>query len=288
MSSSGTEVKLGPYGAIMEPNVGKGFENTVASGDSDGGATCEVFASSFGSDPEKTKQLLETGDLDFALYTVYRPAQPVEGEKYPLLTWGNGTCAQPEGYATLLRYIAAHGFYVVAANSRWVGSGNELRKGLDFMLKANEDSTSPYYQKIDPAKIGVMGHSQGSQGAAAAASDSRIKVVILFNGGSSSSKPFFAFSGDRDIGNPTVSSLRSGVQSSTKGAWIFYHMVPMEGSADGHLTLMTQPERVVEAATAWWQYQLNGDAESKTFFVGADCKLCNKMTEFEFGQKGLQ
>src|SRR5258708_29795485 len=39
----GTKIQLGPYGAVMEPNVGKGFENTVPAGDM-GTATCESLA----------------------------------------------------------------------------------------------------------------------------------------------------------------------------------------------------------------------------------------------------
>ena len=31
-----------------------------------------------------------------------------------------------------------------------------------------------------------------------------------------------------------------------------------------------------------------GISEAKTFFVGTDCKLCNRKAEFEFEQKGLQ
>jgi hypothetical protein len=81
----------------METNVGKGFEVAIAAGDADGGATCTLFASSFGEDPAATESLLDTGDLKFDLYTVYRPVNLKEGEKYPILTWGNGTCAQPAG-----------------------------------------------------------------------------------------------------------------------------------------------------------------------------------------------
>ena len=65
-------------------------------------------------------------------------------------------------------------------------------------------------------------------------------------------------------------------------------MVPETGGASGHLTSMTQPERVPPAAAAWWRYILSNDAESKTYFVGTDCKLCNMDASFEFGQKGLE
>lgn len=273
----------------MEVNVGKAFAYTVASGDADNNASCRAFAASFGEDPESTMRLLDTGNLDFSVYTVYRPAQFKEGEKYGVITWGNGTCAKPEGYGALLRYVASHGFIVVAPNSRWVGSGASMRKGLDFILAANDDAMSPFYQKVDATKVGAMGHSQGGMGTTAAASDARIKAVIIWNAGRSSSKPFLAVSGDTDITGATPTNMRSSVQSaSAKGAFLYYHMVPDTGSASGHLTLMTQPERVAPATAAWWKFILSGDAESKTYFVGTDCKLCNMKDAFEFGQKGLE
>lgn len=284
----GTEIPLGPYGAVMETNLGQGFETTVASGDTNP-ATCQLFAASFGEDPAATMELLDTMDLDFALYTVYRPANWVEGETYPIITWGNGTCAQPEGYGALLRHVASHGFFVVAANSRWVGSNSAMTKALDFAFAANADPNSPYYQKLDTTKVGAMGHSQGSAATASAASDSRVQVVILFNGGTSASKPFLSVSGDRDIGNPTATSLRNGMTgaSVSKAAFLFYHMIPGTAGLSGHLTLMTQPERVVEPTTGWWKYMLKGDAEARELFVGASCGLCGRDAEFEFGQKGL-
>ena len=63
-------------------------------------------------------------------------------------------------------------------------------------------------------------------------------------------------------------------------------MILQKSDVPGHLTLVTEPQRVVEPAVAWWKYILNGDAEAKAFFVGTDCKLCNRKAEFEFGQKG--
>jgi pimeloyl-ACP methyl ester carboxylesterase len=241
----------------------------------------------FAQDPEASAELNDLKGLDLKLYTVYRPASWGEGERYPLVTWGNGTCAQPEGYAALLRYVASQGFVVVAPNSRYVGSGDAQKRGIDFMLKANADSASPYFGKIDETKVAAMGHSQGSMGTVAAAGDARIKTVILFNGGTTAKKPFFGFSGERDIGNPTAASYRSGVNAAAKAAFIFFHMVPGTGNSDGHLTLMLQPERVVEPTAHWLKMMLNDDADSKLWFVGDSCKLCGHATEYDFGQKGL-
>lgn len=280
--------QLGPYEVQLDQPVGEGFGVPVASSDTgDGVAGCKSFAESFGSDPADTMALIELPpDLRMDLYSLYRPATLEEGKKYPLITWGNGTCAKPEGYRTLLRHVASHGFFVIAANSRQVGQNSPMTKALDWAAAANDDPTSPYYGKIDLDKIGAMGHSQGGIATTAAARDKRVKAVIIWNGGASATKPFLAVSGDRDIAG-SLSSYERGTRGATKGAYLWYHMVPGDGAADGHLTLMVEPERVVGPATAWFRYLLQEDPISRDWFVGDDCKLCKTPDAFEFGQKGL-
>ncbi len=216
----GVKTEFGPYGASSEYNVGQGFET----GGTDDSAFCNtIFIPSFGADPVGSADLMDTHDLDFALFTVFYPGVMPEGEKFPLITWGNGTCAMPEGYGPLLRYVASHGYIIVAANSRAVGSGTPLTKGIDFMLAENERAESKYYQKIDVDKIGAMGHSQGSSGTVAASSDARIKAVILWNGGSNASTPYRAVSGDRDLGG-TPAGMKNAVDAAPRpAAWLWYH-----------------------------------------------------------------
>ena len=195
-----------------------------------------------------------------------------------------------EAYGPLLRYVASYGFVLVAPNSRWVGDGSQMKKGLDFMFAANDDINSPYYHKLDTTKVGAMGHSQGGSGTIAVASYARVKAVIIWNGGTSASKPFLAVSGDGDILNATPASMLAAIDAAAvpQAAFLYYHMILQKSDVPGHLTLVTQPQRVVEPALAWWKYMLNGDAASKAFFVGTNCTLCNRMAEFDFGQKGLQ
>ena len=97
----GLTTQLGPYGIRSEYNVGADFNtgNTTAS---DFGG-CAAFIASFGADPVGSADLQELHDLDFGLYTVFYPGCMPDGEKFPLLTWANGTCAMPEGYGPLLR-----------------------------------------------------------------------------------------------------------------------------------------------------------------------------------------
>ncbi len=287
ITREGTELVLGDQGAVMEPNVGEGFENTINPFDSDDNATCRAFSETFlGADAPQFDRGLETGDLAFDLYTIYRPAEWAANKGAAIVLWGNGTCAQPESYGALLRYVASQGFFVIAPNSRWVGSGNELVRALDFAIAANKDPESPYYQRLDPRKVAVMGHSQGSSGAVAAAKDVRVSLAVLLNSGQSASKPFLAVSGEYDILDEGPAPFAAVVADMPRGAYLYYRNVPLTGEVSGHLTVMLQPERVAEPVTAFLRYMLLDDPQSGAWFLGDECRLCSG-AEFEFGQRGL-
>jgi Chlorophyllase enzyme len=301
---TGTTIQLGPYGAVLDPNVGKGFENTVPSSDTgtQPSAACQSFANLFMESAGLTSLLLTTTmngvTIDFSLYSVYRPAVWPSGP-VPVITWGNGTCAQPEGYGALLRFVASYGYFVVAANERQVGTANTTGTGsaqpmlraLDYAAAANMDSTSPYYQKLDMTKVGAMGHSQGGSATVTAASDSRIKDIIIFNAADSASKPFLAISGDMDITGFSAAGMAMAANSATvPGAYLFYHN-PTGASADalkGHLVLMLAPERVTGATTAWWEMMFRSDAASKAQFLPAStCGLCTDTTDYAYGANSM-
>ena len=293
----GTNVKFGPLGAIMDENVGKGFENT----DPADYSTCGNFAALFNEPADRTAQLLDVGMqpcnatapntgscIDFKLYAAYRPATWPAG-KIPVISWANGTCAQPEGYGILLRYVASYGFFIIAANSRETGTGKEALHALDFAKAANDDPSSPYYGHLDLSKVGVMGHSQGGGATVAAAADSRVQSIIIFNANTSGPKPFLAVSGDLDVTGSTAASMAAAVNGAPKGAYLYYHnpQGAATDSARGHLVLMLTPERVAPATLAWWQMMMNGDATAKNMFVGTSCGLCGSATDYAFGEHGL-
>jgi hypothetical protein len=90
-------------------------------------------------------------DHDMALYTLYRPAEIPDGVALPALSWANGTCAHPVGYAEMFRHIVSHGFIIVAAHSRYTGSGAAQVNGLDYLVAENDNPDSPLTQtQIEP------------------------------------------------------------------------------------------------------------------------------------------
>jgi|HubBroStandDraft_6_1064221.scaffolds.fasta_scaffold139245_2 hypothetical protein len=298
LADSGVTIPLGPYGSITEANVGTGFENAIQMGDTPGSTFCQTFIDdAFGLLPAYEAQVNEVLSgtangvtLNYALYTVYRPAT-WPSTPVPVITWGNGTCAPPESYGALLRYVASYGFFVVAANSREVGSGSPapMLHALDFAAAANQDSTSPYYQKLDMSKVGAMGHSQGSLATATAASDPRILDVILFNGGDTAAKPYLAVSGDLDVTGYTPSAMAAAIDASTMpAAWLYFHQIDMVSkNFSGHLLIQTQPERVVDPAKDWWQMMLQNNTTAQSEFIGQNCGLCGDAGAEEFGENSL-
>jgi hypothetical protein len=97
---------VGPFEVLVEENVGVGFENPINANDRPGAGFCAIFAASFGGDQADTAEFVALPpDLDIALYTLFRPARLAEGQRYPVLSWGNGTCALPAGYGPLLRHV---------------------------------------------------------------------------------------------------------------------------------------------------------------------------------------
>ncbi|HLK35138.1 MAG TPA: hypothetical protein VKU41_00210 [Polyangiaceae bacterium] len=295
-------IQLGQYGAQMDVNVGNGFENTVQSTDTPPmpNPGCQAFAAIFGEPAGITNMLLQTSmngvTIDFSLYSVYRPAVWPKGP-VPVITWGNGTCAQPEGYGALLRYVASYGYVIVAANSRQVGMKNSdgsqpMLKALDFAAAANMDSKSPYYQHLDMTKVGAMGHSQGGGATITASTDPRIQDIFVFNGGLSATKPFVVLSGDMDVLNTSPSAMASSVNgASAPGAWLYYHDPAGVGMIRGHLVLMLTPDRVTDQTVSWWEMVFRNDPTAKAKFVGSSCGFCGHAMDsanaYEFGEHGL-
>jgi hypothetical protein len=281
----------GPYGAKTEWNEGAGTEFVNPTNPAE--PIClPAGIDTFNEPASVTDDLKNTRELDYSLYTIFRPACMKDGERYPVITWANGTCGLTHGYALLLGTVASHGFVVVASNSTWTATAptNTVQlRALDYAAALNADSGSEFYQKLDLDKIGAMGHSQGAGATGAADNDPRVKAAIYWNSGVSNEKPFLNVSGDRDVNNRPLSTLQASTMGATQpGAWLWYHQVlETGGGSTGHLVLMEQPDRVWEVTVAWWKWQLNGDQTAKGMFVGDNCGLCNRDAEFEYGQNSL-
>jgi hypothetical protein len=280
-------LKAGPYGGKTDWNQGKGteFVNAVNSSES----VCVPTGIETFMEPQVNNLEIENlRDVDWSLYTIFRPACMKPGEKYPLITWANGTCGEISGYATLLSTLASYGYVVIASNSTWTGTAPTDKvqaRAIDYAEALNKDENSILFGRIDLDHVGAAGHSQGAKATGNVDDDPRVKSVIFWNAGTSDVKPFLDVSGERDVFPSTAESMAASTNAAAQpGAWVYHHKVlETGGKSTGHLVLMEQPERVDELNRAWWDWQLKGNGDAKKKFVGNDCTFCGMKDEFAYG-----
>lgn len=274
--------ELGPYEVTEKDNVGEGFETEVNTNDRPGttGGFCLTFISLFGQDAQTNEEYAAVPDeYNMALYTLYHPSEMKDGQKFPVLSWANGTCAHTVGYVDMIKHVVSHGFIVIAPHSRFTGSGEAQIKGIDWVIDQNDDPESPLYQHVDTEKVGLFGHSQGGGSTGVASRDPRVDTSILMHGGTGANlhAPALFLTGEMD--NPA--GPRGRYDSSDVPA-AFGNL-----KMSNHITMMTEHERMAPEVVAWFRYQLLDDAEARSWFVGDDCVLCTD-SEWEYASKDLE
>jgi hypothetical protein len=218
-------------------------------------------------------------------YTLFYPQELApNGALNPIITWGNGAFTTPSLYPSLLPHLASHGFVIIASNDMFV-TGDEIRAGIDWLLEQNQNSTSPFYQKLDPNNVAAMGYSLGSLGTFSIADDQRLTTTVHISGGASGGSDVAklhkmpAFFCDELT---TAPNCQPDFDAATVP--VFYGVFL---GAD-HVGTMSEPyiSRIAGAATGWLRWRLMADESQKALFVGADCQLC-KDTNWKVQQKDI-
>jgi hypothetical protein len=227
-------------------------------------------------------------------FNVYRPSNLAgSGHCHPILIWANGYRDNPEPnppecvvnsasnqwcgqYLPMVNHLASHGFVVVAPLSTRTADGDPLptTAGLDWILEQAEDSSSPYYQRLDTTNIGQLGHSYGGMSTCLSAADPRYKALATICGTRALTgvhTPMLFFCGGRDT-TVDCSGVRSTFLTVTDQPAFFIN----ELNAD-HGSWVYQGANGVSLSSAagWFRAHLMNDAESRKFFYGANCTFCS-------------
>ena len=158
-------------------------------------------------------------------FDLYYPTQlGANGFKHPILTWANGSFGNSTNVAYFLKHMASWGFVVIATQDSQTGPGQTVLDGANYLKSANNDSHSPFYQKLNVNEIGAFGHSQGATGAlnAQIKSAGLIKTVI-------------------PIEIPAQIWCSSGVNCADTSKMTSGSIFLIDGSADGIISPETQP-----------------------------------------------
>jgi dienelactone hydrolase len=103
-----------------------------------------------------------------------------------------GLCRNGSAFSAFLTQIASHGYLAIAVGPKNPPSGQAaqptiddhlLLEAIDWAVRQNGDRSSPFYNKLDPTRIAVMGQSCGGLQALAVSSDPRITTTVVWNSG---------------------------------------------------------------------------------------------------------
>jgi len=200
---------------------------------------------------------------------VVRPTNlGANGLLHPIFIWGPGAGSTPSSYEDHLRRIASHGFVVYSEVSS--NSGSEMTRAIDWLISENARRTSPYYQKLDTTKIAAGGHSRGSVGTFAIASDPRLTTTIHVAGGS------FDGNGPYNLQRPAAYICGENDNLATPNCERDYRntRVPVWFTILDNVDHTSAARAGLPEIVAWLRWHLGGETERRSMFIGAGCYFC--------------
>ncbi len=228
-------------------------------------------------------------------FNVYRPSNLADsGYCHPILIWANGYQDNPEPnppdcivdsganrwcgqYLPMVNHLASHGFVVVAPLSTATGGGDPplpTTIGLDWILEQAEDSSSPYYHRLDTLNIGQLGHSFGGMSTCMTASDPRYRALATICGTRALEgvhTPMLFFCGGQDD-QVECDGVKSTYESVTDQPAFFLNEL---GADHGSWVYTGASGVALSAAAAWFRVHLMDDTANRDYFYGAGCRFCS-------------
>jgi len=187
----------------------------------------------------------------FDLY--YPTPLGANGFKHPILAWANGTNTTSDHYAYFLKHMASWGFVVIATQDLNTGVGQTVLDAANYLVHANGDIHSNFYQKLDGNEIGSFGHSQGATGSinALIKSAGAIKTVI-------------------PIELPAQIWCSSGTNCADTSKMTAGSIFLIDGTADGIISPATQPSWVLgeQSIAGYYKAASSGILKVKGTLIG--------------------
>lgn len=204
--------------------------------------------------------------------------------KYPVVLFVNGTGVGASRYKPVFEHLASWEFIAIGNEDPSTWEGKKADATLDWLLKANKDENSIFYQKLDLDNIGVTGHSQGGVGVYNTINATEHKdmykcavtlsptqeevaeqVLHIPYDPSKTTIPILMLSGtENDVITPDNMDKSYAKITSPKVIAVRKNAAhgDMLYAADGYVT-------------AWFMWQLQGDTEASKAFVGENPEIMN-------------
>lgn len=233
-------------------------------------------------------------------HSVFRPQDLSKigaNNKLPIIAWGNGACANsPWEHINFLSEVSSYGFLVIAIGpmpqegeqGRGRSESKQLIDAIDWAIAQNNDSSSPYYNKIDITKIAVSGMSCGGLQTLEMAPDPRVTTAVIYNSGILGASggmpgmPALVKDDLKKLHTPTLYVLGGETDIAYNNGMDDFkridHVPVFVANMDvGHGGTYSKPHggEFAKVATAWYQWQLKGDEGAAKMFKGQPSGLSN-------------
>lgn len=283
--------------------VAAGAQPVAALGDTSAQSAVSSRSPSAGQlpGPHRSYPVWRGGHASLPGHTVLRPAV-LEDVPYrmPVVVWANGGCRESnEEFRYFLRTFASYGTFIVANGApdnpyeptELTGVARPrpelLTQAIDWAVTQNADRQSPYYRRLDPGRVLVMGQSCGGWEAVDASSDRRVTSTILWNSGTNPHHPTGVFDlhapllvahGERSdtaaqhaVATYEAAAVPAVLISHPAGGHTNWWDDPPEGSAPSAAQRVPGP-----IAAAWMAMTLYGSEAGRRHFLGPACGLCSQ------------
>ena len=226
---------------------------------------------------------------------VWYPAKLESGDKsWPMIMVVNASGTPAASYEPFFPRLASWGFIVVGNEDGQTGNGETASLTLDFML--NMPAGSVLSGKIDYGNMGIIGYSQGGAGAICAVTnyENGARYKAMFTGSAAyrtlaknmgweydASKitiPYFMAAGtgkSDDSGNDPETSY--GGVSPLSALTANYDSIADDVPKVRARAVGAEHEQMLMRSdgymTAWMLYQLTGDEEAGTVFLGENAEI---------------
>lgn len=168
-------------------------------------------------------------------------------------------------------------------NNNWVmGDPLGLQVALDWVLKQNEDPNSPYYQKLDVDNIAAAGMSCGGLQALHMSDNEKIKTILVMNSGYFGDNEKATL--DQMKAKSVIWILGGSSDIAYDNGWNDFKTIQKKPAfacslnTVGHGGTYMEPHggEYAIVATAWLQWQLQGNKEAGKMFEGSDFTLAKR------------
>ena len=226
---------------------------------------------------------------------VWYPKELEKGEKtWPMIMVVNASGTPAASYEPFFPRLASWGFIVVGNEDGQTGNGETASITLDFMLNIPADSVLS--GKIDYDSMGIIGYSQGGAGAICAVTnfENGARYKAMFTGSAAYQTlaknmgweydpakikiPYFMAAGtgkSDDSGNDPETSY--GGVSPLSAQIANYNSIADDVPKIRARAVGAEHEQMLMRSdgymTAWMLYQLTGNEEAETVFLGENAEI---------------